>query len=46
MELYFLAVGLTGILGRAVVGKWADRVGRLPSVATGFAAQLLGLVLR
>lgn len=45
VELYFLAIGVTGIAGRAIVGKWADRVGRLPSVATGFAAQLVGLSL-
>jgi len=45
VELYFLATGVTGIAGRALVGPWADRLGRLPSVAVGFALQFAGLVL-
>lgn len=45
VELYFLAIGTVGILGRWLVGPWADRLGRMKSVAVGFALQLIGLTL-
>lgn len=45
IELYFLAMGVVGILGRWLVGPWADRLGRMPSVGLGFALQLAGLLM-
>ena|GEM_PF-284879 len=45
VELYFLAVGVTGIAGRALVGQWADRIGRIRSIALGFGLQFGGLAL-
>ncbi len=44
IELYFAAIGIMGIVSRGVVGKWADRMGRMWSVAGGFAVQLAGLL--
>lgn len=45
IELYFLAVGITGIAGRLIVGPWADRMGRMPAVLAGFLLQLGALAL-
>lgn len=45
IELYFLAVGVTGIAGRLIVGPWADRMGRMPAVLVGFLLQLGALAM-
>jgi MFS family permease len=45
VELYFLCQGLMSIASRALLGPWADRVGRARSLLFGFAVQLGGLVL-
>lgn len=45
IELYFLAVGVTGIAGRLIVGPWADRMGRMPAVLAGFLLQVGALLL-
>lgn len=44
-ELYFLFQGLTGIAGRAAVGRLSDRVGRRRLIGTGILIQLGGFLL-
>jgi MFS family permease len=41
-ELYFLAQGLTGVVGRTLVGRLGDRVGRRRMIGIGILVQLGG----
>jgi MFS family permease len=43
-ELYFLAQGLTGVIGRTMVGRLGDRVGRRRMIGIGILVQLGGFV--
>ncbi|HEX3247089.1 MAG TPA: MFS transporter [Chloroflexota bacterium] len=45
VELFFLATGLFSMVGRGTLGRFADRVGRLRSIALGAIIQLIGLIL-
>lgn len=45
VELFFLMQGAIGIVARAWLGSWADRVGRFPSIVTGLSIQVAGLAL-
>lgn len=40
---YFVVIGATSMLGRPLLGRLSDRVGRGPSIATGFVLQTIGL---
>jgi MFS family permease len=40
---YFIAIGATSMLGRPLLGRLSDKIGRARSVATGFSLQVLGL---
>jgi MFS family permease len=40
---YFIVIGATSMLGRPVLGRLSDKIGRARSVATGFSLQVLGL---
>ena len=42
---FYIVAGLTNIVVRPVLGRWADSIGRGPSIALGLCAQLFGLVL-
>lgn len=42
---YFVVIGATSMLGRPLLGRLSDRIGRGPSVAAGFAFQALALLL-
>jgi MFS family permease len=42
---FYIVAGVTNIIVRPVLGKWADSIGRGPSIFIGQIAQLLGLVL-
>jgi MFS family permease len=44
-EIYFFAQGITGIVGRAMVSRLADRVGRVPLMGLGFVVQLAGFFM-
>ena len=43
IEWYFVAQGVMSILSRALLGRWADRMGRSPSLILGFGVQIVGL---
>lgn len=45
IELYFLALGATGVFSRGLIGRWADRIGRMRAIGWGFAVQFAGLVV-
>lgn len=45
IEWYYAGQGLVSILSRALLGGWADRVGRQRSMLIGFSIQLVGLVV-
>ncbi|MFN0073650.1 MAG: MFS transporter [Chloroflexota bacterium] len=45
VEVFFLASGISSMLGRGMLGRFADRIGRLQSIALGSTIQLLGLAL-
>ncbi len=45
IDMYFLVLGLTGILARAFLGRWSDRMGRVRSITAGFGVGALGLML-
>jgi predicted MFS family arabinose efflux permease len=45
VEWYFVAQGVTSIVSRALLGPWADRIGRSRSLVLGFGVQILGLAL-
>jgi MFS family permease len=42
---YFIALGVTSLLGRPFLGRLSDRIGRYRSIVTGFALQVIALVL-
>lgn len=42
---FFIVVGLTSFLGRPMLGRLSDKIGRDRSVAAGFGLQLAGLLL-
>ena len=42
---FYVVAGLTNIVVRPVLGRWADSIGRGPSIILALLAQLLGLVL-
>ena len=42
---FYVVAGLTNIVVRPVLGRWADSIGRGPSIVLALLAQLLGLVL-
>jgi len=42
---FFIVVGTTSFLGRPMLGRLSDRIGRDRSVAAGFGLQLAGLLL-
>jgi MFS family permease len=41
---YFIVIGATSMLGRPLLGRLSDRIGRGRSVATGFSLQVVGLL--
>jgi len=42
---YFVVIGATSMLGRPLLGRLSDQIGRAQSVAAGFALQLCALLL-
>ncbi|MGH7871016.1 MAG: MFS transporter [Candidatus Binatia bacterium] len=40
---YFIVIGATSMLGRPLLGRLSDKIGRSRSVATGFVLQVAGL---
>ncbi len=42
---YFIVVGAASMLGRPVLGRLSDRIGRARSIATGFTLEILSLFL-
>jgi MFS family permease len=42
---FFIAIGCTSLLGRPLLGRLSDRIGRDLSVSAGFLLQCVGLVL-
>jgi predicted MFS family arabinose efflux permease len=42
---YFVVIGATSMLGRPLLGRLSDKIGRARSVATGFALQVVALLL-
>jgi MFS family permease len=44
IEWYFVAQGAMSIVSRALLGRWADRMGRSRSLVLGFGVQIVGLV--
>lgn len=42
---YFVVIGATSMLGRPLLGRLSDKIGRAQSVAAGFALQLSALLL-
>jgi predicted MFS family arabinose efflux permease len=45
VELFFLATGIASMIGRGMLGRFADRVGRFRSIALGSIIQIAGLLL-
>jgi MFS family permease len=45
VELFFLFTGIASMMGRGTLGKFADRIGRIRSIALGSAIQIVGLIL-
>lgn len=43
--VFFVAIGLASLLGRPLLGRLSDRIGRDLSVSAGFALQSAGLLL-
>jgi MFS family permease len=41
---YFVVIGATSMLGRPLLGRLSDRIGRARSIAAGFALQAIALV--
>jgi MFS family permease len=41
---YFIALGVTSLLGRPFLGRLSDRIGRYRSIVTGFALQVIALL--
>ncbi len=42
---YFVAIGVTSMLGRPLLGRLSDKIGRARSVAAGFSLQVIALLL-
>jgi MFS family permease len=42
--MFFIVIGFTSLLGRPMLGRLSDRIGRDLSVAAGFGFQLVGLL--
>ena len=42
---YFIVIGATSMLGRPLLGRLSDRIGRARSIAAGFVLQVAGLFL-
>lgn len=42
---YYVGAGITSILIRPILGRKSDTLGRGPSIAAGFTAQLIGMLL-
>jgi MFS family permease len=42
---YFIVIGITSMLGRPLLGRLSDKIGRARAVAAGFALQVAGLLL-
>jgi MFS family permease len=42
---YFIVIGVTSMLGRPLLGRLSDKIGRARAVAAGFALQVAGLLL-
>lgn len=42
---YFVVIGATSMLGRPLLGRLSDRIGRARSIAAGFALQVIALIL-
>lgn len=42
---FFVVVGLTSLLGRPLLGRLSDRIGRSRSIAAGLTLQVVGLLL-
>jgi MFS family permease len=45
VELFFLFTGIASMLGRGTLGRFADRIGRVRSIALGSVIQIVGLIL-
>ncbi|MBI4214116.1 MAG: MFS transporter [Chloroflexi bacterium] len=43
--LYFVATGLTGLLARAVIGRYTDRMSRTAWIALGFGLSAIGMAV-
>jgi predicted MFS family arabinose efflux permease len=43
--LFFIVIGITSLLGRPMLGRLSDRIGRDLSVSVGFGLQLASLLL-
>jgi MFS family permease len=41
---YFIVIGATSMLGRPLLGRLSDRIGRARSIASGFILQVAGLL--
>ncbi len=41
---YFIVIGATSMLGRPLLGRLSDRIGRVHSIASGFILQVAGLL--
>lgn len=42
---FFIVIGITSLLGRPLLGRLSDKIGRDVSIAAGFGLQLAGLLL-
>ena len=42
---FFIVVGVTNLLGRPLLGRLSDRIGRSRSIAAGLTLQVIGLLL-
>jgi MFS family permease len=42
---FFIVVGVTNLLGRPLLGRLSDRIGRSRSIAAGLTLQVIGLIL-
>ncbi|MSQ10294.1 MAG: MFS transporter [Dehalococcoidia bacterium] len=43
IELYFVVLGIMGIFARGLIGRWADKIGRMRAIGSGFLIQFIGL---
>ncbi len=42
---YFVAIGLASVVGRPLLGRVSDRIGRPPAVAASYVMEIAGIVL-